>query len=198
MTVQRATTSNTERNTLKWLLIVIIVGVIIRLLALPFSMTNEADAVSRMLIAWDWLSAPKLISSGVWGPLHTYLIALPLALTHDSIVAPILFHILFSVITAIPLYFFTRNEFNNSRARLFVAAAYMFYPIAVRSSLMTTAEPPFGFFLALSLYFLSAARKPGANWKQVYIAGLSLTFAGMLRYEAWLLIPVLALSLFRR
>jgi 4-amino-4-deoxy-L-arabinose transferase-like glycosyltransferase len=198
MYAERAPRQSEDRNLIKWLILVIVVGVIIRLLALPFSMTNEADAVSRTLIAWDWLSAPKLITSGVWGPLHTYIIALPMALTHDSIVAPILFHIFFSVITAIPLYYFTRNEFNNSRAGLFVAAAYMFYPIAVRSSLMATAEPPFGFFLALSLYFLSVARRPGGNWKHAIGGGLALMLAGMLRYEAWLLIPVMALSLYRK
>ena len=43
--------------------------------------------------------------------------------------------------------------------------------------------------------FLSLARKAEGAWHHAMAAGLFLTLAGMLRYEAWMLIPLFALVL---
>jgi hypothetical protein len=182
----------------RWLLLIAVIGVVVRLLAVPFSMVNDGDAVARTWIAWRWLDRPEFITSGEWGPLHTYLIAFALAVWRDPVGAPIFLNSALSVMTAIPLYYFTRNEFRNDRAALLVAGAWVLYPLAVRNSLMPLADTPFTFFMAMCLFFLSLARQPSGHWWHALAAGLSLTAAGMLRFEGWLLIPLLAIALLRR
>src|SRR4051812_15533789 len=86
-----------------WLFAVLLLGVLLRLIAIPFSMNNEADAVSRVWKASDWARHPQGIIAGVWGPLHPYLLGLVLLVFHDRVIAPILLEITFSVLTAIPL-----------------------------------------------------------------------------------------------
>lgn len=181
----------------KALILIVCLGLGIRLLLFPFSTINSADAVTRTWIAWKWLSNPYIITYGVWGPLHFYLIALSMVFVRDPVIPPVLLHIVFSVATPILLYFFTRNEFGNNRASILVAFTFLFYPLAISNSLVVTAETPFVFFLVLCLLFLSKARRDQDSWKHAMGAGISLTLAGMLRYEGWMLIPLLATSLYR-
>ncbi len=163
---------------------------------LPYASTTEADAVSRIFVAWQWLENPYFISYSGWGPLHFYLLAGALFLWFDPVYSPIILHILFSVFTAVPLWMFVRREWDDSAA-LFVAVLYLFYPIAFRFSFMAISEIPFTFFVALTMLFLSKART-GMNKKHALLAGLSITLAAALRYEAYVLIPLFALVLWRR
>lgn len=172
-------------------------GLFIRLIALPFSTTTDSDAVTRVYQAWFWLDNPRLITHGIWGPLHTYLIAASMWLVEDRVFPPILINILFSAATAIPLYFFTKNEFGE-KACWFVPCAFLFYPVAFRNSLMALSETPCAFFIALSLLFISLSRKENGSWKHALMAGLSLTLATMLRYEAWILIPLFGIILWKK
>ena len=179
-------------------------GVVPKLAALPFAMTTEADAVSRVWIAWRWLGQPEWISHGVWGPLHTYMLAAALFVYPDPVVAPAILNVLLSTATAILLYLLVRDAFGR-RAGGLVAAAYCFYPVAFRNSLMAVSEVPFTFFLVLSLWLLQRAERRAARvagnasgWATALAAGLTLTLAGMLRYEAWAAIPLLGWQLRRR
>ena len=175
----------------------ILLSIIFRLIAMPFSMTTEADAVSRIFMAIEWIQKPYLISSGVWGPLHTYLIAGILFIWNNPIYAPILLNIFFSAAVAIPLYFFVKREWNEN-AGLFTTCIYLIYPVAIRNSLMALSEIPFIFFVTLTLLFLSFAMGGKNNWKYAFMAGIFLTLAASLRYEAWVLIPALGIILWKR
>ena len=184
-------------KSLKHVLLVCLLGLALRLAFLPFVKITEADAISRTFAAWRWLSRPEFITHGVWGPLHTYLIALALAIMPDAAIAPALMTILFGVATAVPLYLLTREQFSENGA-LFVALAYLFYPVAVRNSLMAVSEIPFGFFAVCAFLFVSRARRESGTIVQALFAGLFLTLAAALRYEAWALIPLFALFLLRK
>ena len=181
----------------KRLLLICSAGLLLRLVFLPISETTEADAVSRVFAAQRWLMEPHFITHGVWGPLYTYLVALAMWIIPDAVIAPVLLNIVFAVATAIPLYFFTKNEFGE-RGAVFVAAAFVFYPLAVRNSLMALSEIPFMFFVWTTLYFVSTLRRGTNATRDAVLAGLSLTCAGALRYEAWVLIPLLAVILWRQ
>jgi hypothetical protein len=93
------------------------------------------------------------------------------------------------------MYSFTRIEFSNHRIALLVALTFAVYPILVRNSVSVQAEAPFVVFMLASMVFLSLARKAEGAWHHAMAAGLFLTLAGMLRYEAWMLIPLFALVL---
>ncbi len=46
-----------------------------RVVFLPDATTDGGDSVSRVWGSMRWLEDPHLIIHGVWGPLHTYLLA---------------------------------------------------------------------------------------------------------------------------
>ncbi|NET13126.1 MAG: DUF2079 domain-containing protein [Okeania sp. SIO1H6] len=188
--------SNLSKD-IKTVILIVFSGLFIRLIALPFSVTVESDAVNRVNIAWHWLEEPHFITHGVWGPLHTYLIAAGIWLIKDPVLSPKLLNIFFSVATAVVLYFFTKNEFSE-RASWFVCYTFLFYPVGFRNSLQALSDTPFVFFVALSLLFLSKARQKDGSGKHALIAGLSLTLASMLRYEGWVLIPLLSVLLWKK
>jgi hypothetical protein len=179
------------------LFFILSLGLLVRIFIIPFSMTTEADAVSRVFIAWHWLSDPNFISWGVWPPLHTYLIALALWLVEDPVWAPLFLHIFFSVCTSIPLFYFTKNEFGKNGA-LFVTCTYQFYPVAVRNSLMALSEIPFVFFVVFALLFISLYRRNTRSWIYPLAAGISITLASMLRFEGWILTPLLSIFFYKQ
>lgn len=123
----------------------------------------------------------------MWGPLHYYLLGGALAVVPDQLIAPILLNVLLATGTAILLYAFTCIEFSQAGAT-FVALAYGLSPLVVRHSLMAVSETPFTFFVAGSLVLAALARKSD-SCSYAALSGGSLTLAGALRYEAWVLIP---------
>ena len=139
---------------------------------------------------------PRLLTHGGWLPLHFYLIAAALRVHMDTVLTPVLLHIFFSVATAIPLWGFVKREWNETGA-LFVAAAYLLYPLAFRIGFMALSEVPFLFFVAGSMFFLSRARETEKT-ADALLAGISLTLSSALRYEGWFLTPLLALVLWRK
>jgi|GEM_PF-2298059 len=187
--------SSSSSNT-KYFIGILLAAVALRLIALPFSNPVVADATSRIFIAWEWMEHPNLITSGGWLPLHFYLIAGSLWLWFDPLYSPVCLHIIFSIATAIPLWAFIRREWGESEA-LFVSAAYLLYPVCVRHSYMAEVHAPFLFFLALAMYFVSRARG-NPNFTYPFLAGVSIALASALRYEGWLLIPLLALIFWRK
>jgi 4-amino-4-deoxy-L-arabinose transferase-like glycosyltransferase len=182
----------------KWLVFIVCIGLVARILMLRFATTDSSDPISRTWIGWIWLSDPEFITHGVWGPLHFYLIAFSMAIFEDPMLSPILLNFAFSAFTPVLLFYFTRIEFGNERAALIVAASYAFYPVAVNASLMATEVPPFIFLLVLCMVLLSIARQDRGSWRHAVGAGIGLTFASMLRYEAWMLIPFFGILLWRK
>lgn len=171
-------------------------GLAARLAALPFAATADPDAVARVMIAREWLADPHLITHGVWGPLHFYLLAAVIWLTGDPVLGPIGLNIVLSVATAGILYAFTRREFSRE-ASLLVAAAYLFYPVAFRNSLQSLAETLFVFLAGIAVLLLPVSGGPGA-WRRALAAGAFLTLAGAVRYEGWVLIPLLGLLMLKQ
>jgi 4-amino-4-deoxy-L-arabinose transferase-like glycosyltransferase len=93
---------------------------------------------------------------------------------------------------------FTAREFGDRNAALATGIAFALYPVGILTSLEALAEAPFALLLALALLALSRAREPSADWRHAAAAGLALTVAAMLRYEAWMLTPFLGLVLWPR
>lgn len=197
MNYVRVNTHKSEKivNARLWLMGIVAIALVSRLIALQWATIDSADAVTKVWIAQKWLSDPHLITHGVWGPLHTYLIATAVALFTDSQLGTSILHITFGVLTLIPFYIFTRNEFSDERLSLLVTFTYALYPVAISNSLIVTSEAPFVFFLTMSLMFLSYVRLQPDKWEFALASGFCLTLASMMRYEGWMLTPLLALML---
>lgn len=177
---------------------VVVLALAVRLSALPFATTDGGDAPSRVWAGWDWLAHPRLLTHGVWGPLHFYLIGLSLWMVPDPVQAPAALSVVFSVASAALLYWFVRLEFGEPREALLVGSTYAVYPIAIRNGVSVRSETPFVFFLLLAMIWLARARGTAGDWRHAAASGIALTLASMLRYEAWMLIPLLGLLLWRR
>ena len=180
---------------------ILLLGLVLRLVALPFTHTTEPDAMSRILIGWEWLQTPNTgLQSAVWLPLHTYILGLVFNIVPEYYYTPTVLNILFAVLTAIPLYWFSHREFGQKSsiaAGAITATAFMVYPLAFRNSLMALSDTPFTLLLAASLPLLSYARaKNGTLW-QAALAGLFISLAAGIRYEGWVLIPFMAVILWR-
>jgi hypothetical protein len=188
----------TRRRDVLVLLAVAALALAVRLAVLPFATTDGSNPAARVWIAWRWLDDPGVITHGVWGPLHFYLIGAVLALTNDPVTAPILLHVLFGVGSAVLLYIFVRIEFTGPNSALLAALAFAVYPVGLSNSVSVRAEAPFVFFVLASMVLLALARTRAPVTVLAGAAGLMLTMASMLRYEAWLLTPLLALLLWPR
>ncbi|MEJ2340159.1 MAG: hypothetical protein P8Y15_14900 [Gemmatimonadales bacterium] len=169
-----------------------------RVVFLPDAATDGGDSVSRVWGSIRWLEDPHLITHGVWGPLHTYLIAFALWIWPDPVSGSVGLHVLMGVATPLLVFALTRTAIAGPRAALLVAATYAIYPIAIRNSLSVRSEVPFVLLLLVAMIFVELARRDGGSWKQAVAAGIALTLAAMLRYEAWMLIPFLAALLWRK
>ncbi len=177
--------------------IIAITALAVRLVMLPFSQQIEADAITRIWLAVDWLADPTLILYGRQGPLHLYLLAGSLAVWKSLLWSPIVLHVLFSSATALLLYLFTRVEFEHETGSLIAGLGFALYPVAIRNSLTAMPETPFVFFFALTIYFLARGMRSPGSYQFEVMAGLSLTLAGMIRFEGWEFIPLLGVLLIR-
>jgi 4-amino-4-deoxy-L-arabinose transferase-like glycosyltransferase len=183
----------------KEILIICSISLLVRLIVMPFAQSTDADATSRVFIAQELLDNFRLILSGHWAPFHHYINALSLLIIPNNVYGPKIFHILFAVASCIPLYYFTKNEFNKQGA-FFVTLIYTFSPVVFKNSFLAMAEVPYAFFVLLSMYFISQGTRKENKIKYSIFAGLSLTIAGGIRYEAWELMALffIVLALFKQ
>jgi hypothetical protein len=168
-----------------------------RLAVLPQATTDGGDAPSRVWIAQDWLASPHLITHAVWGPLHTYLIALSLAVVPDLVHAPIVLSLGLSVAACVAMNRFAATELGDERAALLVALAFAVYPVAVRNGVSVRSETPFALLLLLAMIAVARARRESGSWRDAAAGGIALTLACMLRYEGWFLIPLFGVALWK-
>jgi len=162
--------------------------VLVKLLLLPFAQTMDADAVSRIYLALDWLKEPHWIATSVWAPFHFYLNGMVLAIWNDPILAPKVANILLASATLLPFYTFTRREFNAPGA--WIATIFLaICPILFRNSFLALSGPPFLFFLVLAMNQLSRGIRNN-NSMALVLAGLAITVAAGFRYEAWLIMAL--------
>jgi 4-amino-4-deoxy-L-arabinose transferase-like glycosyltransferase len=122
-----------------------LLALIARFICLPYTQIVDADSVTRIFIASDLLENFTIISEGVWLPMHHYLNAIAIFLFSNRINGPVIVHILISVLTAVPLYYFTKRVFTM-RGAFFTVALFLFNPLFFRYSFQVLSEIPYLFF----------------------------------------------------
>lgn len=207
--------------------LIVVVGIVTRLLALPWAETTNGDAITRGQWALQWATDPHWIRAGVWLPFSTYVTGLSLKVFPWPIWTPILLNIVLTSLAALCLWQFTLREFfgtgmNSDRAgsklnradfegsdhqefwreaesvSTFVAIAFLLTPLSFRTSLMALSEPLTILMLGLTLLCLSQARRPEGRLSQALLGGICLTLASAIRYEIWILIPFFVGVLWRK
>jgi 4-amino-4-deoxy-L-arabinose transferase-like glycosyltransferase len=178
----------------KKIIVVILFITLLKLILLPYTQTVNPDAITRVFDSIKWLDNPIWIKQSVWGPFHFYLNAAILKIWYNPVFAPKILNIIFSSLTLIPFYYFTRREFNSNGA--FIASIFLaISPILFRNSFMALSETPYLFFLASSINYISKGIQERKTF-HFFAAGVLITIASGLRYEAWLIMAIIGIYLF--
>ncbi len=173
--------------------LLVFITLVVKLILLPFSQTINADAVSRIFASLKWMENPSWTTSSIWAPFHFYIHGSGLMIWNNLIYTPKIITILFSVATLIPFYFLTKREFNKSGA-LIATIFLAISPILFHNSFLALSETPYLFFLTASINLLSKGIKENSI-PIVLMAGLTLSIASGIRYEAWVMTAILSLVL---
>jgi 4-amino-4-deoxy-L-arabinose transferase-like glycosyltransferase len=180
-----------------WLLLAMLLP---RLLVWPFNENVAGDAVVRVWLAEAWLQSPHVIGSfeqgaRQFGPLHLYLLALLEWLWPVPEHAGRLLSLVVGVATAWPLWALSRRLFDETSA-IVAVLCLSFWGFHVQLSTTGASE-------ALSLLLVTSTVAGLARWQalgeraSLLGAGLALTLACATRYDAWLLVPLLGLWVWR-
>lgn len=162
---------------------------------LPAYLVNEnvlGDAVPRTELARRWAEAPHWMSSFAdgalqFGPLHLYAVGAALKLGVSKEKAGPLTSLLFGTLTVLPLAVLTRRLFGEVAA-LWSGVALSLWGLHIQLS-TTGASEALALLLALTALALFDPGKP----RRLVASGLVLTLACAVRYDAWLLVPLLSL-----
>lgn len=168
-----------------------IIGFLLHALVFNFAQTVDADSTSRLYISHALSQHWHLISEGIWGPIHFYFNALLLTLLPytTAIIALKWMHIAFGIWAALGIYNLTFQLFKKKENAFFAGLFVLVSPIIFRNSHHILAGVPFVAFVANSLYFMALGINSNKYWHFIF-AGLLMTIAAGMRYEAWLLMAL--------
>jgi len=173
----------------------LLIGAVLRIICFFFSCNDGGDAVSRAVGTAIWLQHKDwhLDAFGPYLPLHFWLMALPSSLLGNVLIGT---RILSLVLGIASLYFLwlSAYELFDGTAADYSLILYAFYSLHVGYSTTSSSEVPYLFFLLVGLALLFRFRRTG-RFGLLILSGLAVTCAAAIRYEAWVLILAIGLSL---
>lgn len=192
---------NHARQETYFLWAITILAVVSRLVFLLFFdnvFSHEGESYSKINLVQTWIFHGRPYPDVNFGPLHTWLIYLLVSIFHDWIWPVRIFGLLAGSLTVPLFYVLAKEEFGPQTARL-AALLFLSFPVHLRASPTGLAEVPYLlFFVAGLICFFRAAIRRKRPWLWLVLAAAGITGAGMLRFEAWLFLPVLCLLMWRR
>ena len=156
---------------------------------------HGGDTMCKVLLAMKWIKKPALMPSLIWGPFYFYLLGLSLKIWNSALISPRLVSLFFGTLTIVPFFYLIKLLFNY-RIAFFSSLLLSIYAIHVKFSTLSMAEVPFLFFIVLSLYLFFLFKR-NKSVKFLILSAVSVGLACMIRYEGWLLIPVMGLFMIR-
>jgi 4-amino-4-deoxy-L-arabinose transferase-like glycosyltransferase len=167
---------------------------------LPFvwiAPNNGEDALSRFDHAVTWLKDPGHLplatSAHQWLPLHFWLLGGALWLWHSERSARLVTALL-GALTILPYWGIVRRVFDR-RVAVYASLAFVLFGYHIAYSVTTSSEAPTLFFLVCGVYcwvrFVA-----GCHWKWCIPGGLTIGAASLIRFDAWIFVPVLTLLVF--
>lgn len=139
----------------------------------------------------------KLNFDGGTSTLYKYALAGALYFWRDPVLAPRALTVLFGILLMVPYYGVIRLLFGRTAA-FFSGLILVFYPLHVIQSSVTTSDAVYYFFLFTSFYYFFRSKDARARFSSLLLSALSFNVASLLRFESWILIPVLLLLLVPR
>ena len=169
-----------------------------RLAVFPWSENLYGDAVVRTELAQRWLQNPHWIAhmddgAFQYGPLHVYLVAGALALGIDREDAGRWVSLLFGVLTVLPLWSLTRR-LGGAQAAWWATAGLALWGMHIQMSTTGGSESVGLFFVLWSLALLAEGLEEN-RFPPLFGSALVLNLACAIRYDCWLLIPLLCVLL---
>jgi 4-amino-4-deoxy-L-arabinose transferase-like glycosyltransferase len=169
-----------------------------RAIVFPFSENLYGDAVVRTELAEKWLDRPHWIASmddGAYqyGPLHLYAVAAALASGLVKEDAGRWVSLLFGLLTVFPLYALTRRLFGY-QAGVVAVLGLSVWGMHIQMS-TTAGSEAMGLFLVLWVLDLYARGVEENRFGSLLASAAVLNLACAVRYDCWLLAPLLALLL---
>jgi len=164
----------------------------------PVSENLYGDAVSRTELAQRWLEQPHWIAhmddgAFQYGPLHLYAVAAALATGLVKEDAGRWVSLVFALLTVFPLYGLTRRLFGW-RAGVVAVLSLAVWGMHIQMS-TTAGSEVMGLFLVLWVLDLFSRAIEENRFGALVGAAAVLNLACAVRYDCWLLIPLLAFLL---
>ncbi len=170
-----------------------------RLAVFPFSENLYGDAVARTELAQRWLTAPHWIAhmddgAFQYGPLHLYLVAGALALGIDREDAGRWVSLLFGVLSVLPLWSLSRR-LSGTAGAWWATIGLALWGMHIQMS-TTGGSESLGLFLVLWTLALFAQGLDENRFSPLFGSALVLNLACAVRYDCWLLVPLLSVLLY--
>ena len=125
---------------------IILAALVIRIIALSLSDNvwgGDPDERIRLTARWLGLGISRpLYPSGLWLPLHFYLISIAIKIFPNIPLNVRIMHVIFGVLTIIPFYELVHLVFDKKTA-LISSLLFAFYPLHIVCSVTTLSEGPF-------------------------------------------------------
>ncbi|MFA5025512.1 MAG: hypothetical protein WC503_03345 [Candidatus Shapirobacteria bacterium] len=150
--------------------------------------TNEMDAYSRL---GTIITEPK-ISDGVWLPGFSYIMRIFSPIPNLGIYFNYRIGIyLFTLLSGFVIYRIVNKLTGNFFYSLFALTFFLFHPLTIQLSVLTLTEIVWMFFVLSAAYFLFFSN----NQSRYFWALLFYIISQTLRFESWLLIPLIIIYL---
>lgn len=181
-----------------WLLPALLALVLLpRLAVFGVNENLYGDSVARMELAQRWAQDPHWISSyddgaQQFGPLHIALLGSALWLDPDPLRAGRWVSLLFGTLSVLPLFGLTRRLFGW-HAGAWAGVGLALWGLHIQCSTTAASEAVALFWMLAAFYFVQRAREPGLVLPLLW-AALCMNVAAALRYDPWMLIPLLSIS----
>jgi len=158
------------------------------------SVNNGGDALARVGATAQWLQHPSLkFFFGRYLPLHFWLIGGLTFLLHDVSLAGRSLSLVLGT-ASLGLFWRLAWELYRTRAANLSLLVFSLYSLHIAYSTTSSSEVPYLFFVLLGLVCFFAYRRSGSVWL-LALAGIGLTVAAAIRYEAWVIIFSITLLL---
>lgn len=178
-----------------FLLVILILAFIIRGIVFSENSNHVGDGMYRTILAMNWLKNPYFIKGDLWPPLQLYMSAFMIYIWGDPFVSTRLISLIFGILIIFPYYYLVKLLFDKNVATV-ATLILIFIDVHIQYSTFAMSEVPFIFFLVASLYFFFRFKRSDIKKEKfmtLIVSAIFLSLASMIRYEAWLFIPLLSI-----
>ena len=177
------------------LFLIVFLSLVLNLNKLNSVLIAEGDAYSRALISKNQADNHVFFNfkeSGAWLPFHYSILTIPQFIGFDAFYGQRLITLIISSLSIVPLYFYTKEYFKNKNTAILASFIFAIFPLRIFLSTQPLSESVFLFFFISAIYFLIKEKSLDRN---LLISLLFFNFAHAIRYESWLILPLIWLYL---